>query len=245
MEVQIVDIHVDWKANTRGMVSEADAEELAKSIASIGLINPVTIKLSDPTVTSKPYTLVAGYTRFMACRKYLNWTSIETNLTDADEFWVSVEENLKRNNLTMYQEALYLKRWVEELNLDARTIAAKINRPVTWVNARIKLLELDTETQRLADSPHKVITQQEVVSKWTEQMKGPKIPKVSEPRISKARIPHKKKDPRPRLNAEMQDVVRQLVDKGEAGSAIVIILNWACGLVPNSVVINEFGVDVE
>ena len=245
VKVAITDIYVDWKANTRGAVSEDAAEDLARSIASLGLINPVTVSPADPEVTSKPYKLVAGYTRFHACRKYLNWEEIEINLTDADAFLVSIEENLKRTNLTMYQEALYLKRWVYEMGVPLREVANKINRPPTWVNARLQLLELDEETQRLADSSRKAITQQEIAEKYREKKAAEKNIDLKPQEPRKQYLTGKKKDPRPRLNAEIQEVIRQLVDKGQAGSPIIIALNWCCGLVPNKGVIDALGVDVE
>jgi len=239
MKVAVSDIYVDWKSNTRGAVSEEAAEDLARSIANLGLINPVTLAPSDPDITSKPYTLIAGYTRFLACRKYLNWDEIEATLNNADAFLISIEENLKRTNLTMYQEAVYLKRWIEEMGVPMRDVANKINRPATWINARLQLLQLDEETQRLADSPNKVITQKEIGEKFREQ----KPVKKQEPR--KPYLTGKKKDPRPRLNNEIQDVVRQLVDKGQAGSPVVIALNWASGLIANQEMIDLLGVDVE
>lgn len=245
MRVAISDIYVDWKANTRGTVSEDSAEDLARSIANLGLINPVTVATSDPEVTSKPYTLVAGYTRFHACRKYLNWSEIEVNISDADAFLVSIEENLKRTNLTMYQEAVYLQRWVNVMNVPIRDVANKINRPVTWVNARLQLLELDEETQRLADSTKKAITQQEISEKYRQKKAAEKKIELKPQEPRRPYLTGKKKDPRPRLNGEMQDLVRQLVDMGMAGSPAVIALNWACGLLPNQSVIEAFGVDVE
>lgn len=239
MEVAVSDIYVDWKANTRGAVSEESAEDLARSIATLGLINPITVASSDPDVTSKPYTLVAGYTRFHACRKYLNWETIEVTLNDADAFLINIEENLKRTNLTMYQEAVFLKRWIEEMGVPLRDVSNKINRPATWINARLQLLQLDPETQRLADTGKKVITQKEIAEKFREQ----KGTKPQEPR--KPYLTGKKKDPRPRLNHEMQDVVRQLVDRGEVGTPVVVALNWASGLISNQEIMDTLKVDVE
>lgn len=77
-----------------------NVEELAESIARLGLINPVVID-SDSC-------LVAGERRLTACR-LLGWTSIPCQLTnELSEYelqCIEFEENVKRKDLTWQEEA--------------------------------------------------------------------------------------------------------------------------------------------
>jgi len=109
-KVRFDDIFIDYAQNSRGEIAQEDVLELAMSIKRIGLLNPITVKKSDPAVTEKPYTLVAGYTRYRACSEQLGWEEIPIMITEQDTFVVMTEENLKRANLSPLQEAKWLYR---------------------------------------------------------------------------------------------------------------------------------------
>jgi ParB/RepB/Spo0J family partition protein len=224
MPVRVSDLYVDYTTNSRGSIDKESADELALSIQQHGLINPITIKLSDPSQTDKPYTLVAGFTRFYACSTLLGWTMIPATITESDAYIIMSEENLKRSNLTIYQEAIWLRRWAQEQNLTYRQIGAKLGKSVAWIQARLKLLELDPETQKLAENNQ--ITAKDIIEKWREKTGGGgKHETYAKPIVSAPA----KKTKRVRLNYEVQDIVRKLVERGEAGSPVVIALNWAIG----------------
>lgn len=92
-------------------------EELAESIARLGLINPIVI--TDEGV------LVAGERRLTACRS-LGWDRIPVQFTsDLDEYTlqcIEFEENVKRSDLT----------WQEEVEAVARLHALKQTHEDTW-----------------------------------------------------------------------------------------------------------------
>jgi ParB/RepB/Spo0J family partition protein len=223
LSVKLTDLHVDYAKNSRGAIDKDAADELAQSIQQNGLINPITICVSDPDETEKPYTLVAGYTRFHALSTLLGWTVIPATLTEADAYIVMNEENMKRSNLTMYQEAIWLRRWATERHLTYRQISAKLGKSIAWIQARLNLLELDPETQKLAEKNQ--ITDKDVIQKWKEKTGGGK----QHTNYERKPIERIKRPKRVRLNHEIQEIVRQLVDRGEAGSPVVVALNWAVG----------------
>lgn len=230
-------IYVDYKSNSRGEINDFDAEQLADSIRSVGLIHPVTVERSDPEVTDKPYTLVAGYTRLYAVVKFLNWVEIPATVTSEDAFLVMTEENMKRSNLSMYQEAIWLDRWKREKDLSYRQIAARLHVSNAWIQSRLKLLELDEETQRRASNNE--VTAKEVIEKWRTENPDEHV-RTLPPRIIAPRVPNKKSR-RVRLNHEIQDVVRQLVDRGHIGSDVVVALNWVVGSVDDDTLRATFG----
>lgn len=81
-------------------------EELAESIARIGLINPVTI--------TREGNLIAGERRYTAI-KSLGWTSIPVQfaeeLTEYELQSIEFEENIKRENITWQEECAALERF--------------------------------------------------------------------------------------------------------------------------------------
>lgn len=83
-------------------------DELAESIARIGLINPIVI--TDDGL------LVAGERRLTACTQ-LGWDNISVQLTsDLDDYTlqsIELEENIKRENLTWQEEVDALARFHE------------------------------------------------------------------------------------------------------------------------------------
>jgi ParB family chromosome partitioning protein len=72
-----------------------DINELADSIARLGLIHPI--------VVNRDNVLVAGFRRFSACRS-LGWTHIDNTYTDELDplvlHLIELEENIKRKDLT-------------------------------------------------------------------------------------------------------------------------------------------------
>lgn len=77
--------------------------ELAESIKSIGLINPITL--------TPDYMLIAGLHRLEAC-KLLGWSEIPVNilsLNEVDTQLAEIDENLIRNELTVLERSEQLK----------------------------------------------------------------------------------------------------------------------------------------
>lgn len=81
-------------------------DELAESIARLGLINPITV--------TQDGILIAGERRLSACVA-LGWTSIPVqfaeNLSDYELQSIELEENVKRENLTWQEEVAALARF--------------------------------------------------------------------------------------------------------------------------------------
>lgn len=81
-----------------------DVDQLAESIKSVGLMNPVTV--------NKAGELVAGYHRIEACKK-LGWKEIPVTILDVDELTselAEIDENLIRNPLTDLERANQMQR---------------------------------------------------------------------------------------------------------------------------------------
>jgi N6-adenosine-specific RNA methylase IME4 len=79
-------------------------EDLAASIAEVGLLNPITV--------TSDFRLVAGYHRLTACQS-LGWTEVPAvllSLNEVDAELAELDENMFRANLTVLEWAECLKR---------------------------------------------------------------------------------------------------------------------------------------
>ena len=106
----------------RQKAAPTHASELSKSIADVGLLNPITVDGS--------YTLIAGLHRLEAA-KLLGWEEIECNVCDIDSIraeLAEIDENVIRRNLTNTEvSGLLARRKKLYETLHPETIAR--NRP--------------------------------------------------------------------------------------------------------------------
>ena len=114
MRIKISDI----KINTGRRQAEPKAiEELAKSIAAVGLMNPVTLDQNN--------TLIAGLHRLEAA-KLLGWTEIECTVMGMDDVQAElaeIDENIVRTRLNrqeLCEQLLRRKEIYETLHPEAR-----------------------------------------------------------------------------------------------------------------------------
>lgn len=116
-------------------------EELAGSIKQKGLLNPLTVRISD----SQTFEIVAGLRRFQACRM-LGWRKLPCHVVNLDEkesFVVSLIENIQRHSLSVIEEAMAYKRFVESFGWGGMTeIANSLGKSTSYVTKKIQLLDL-------------------------------------------------------------------------------------------------------
>lgn len=82
-------------------------DDLAESIATLGLLNPITVTPQD-----NGYRLVAGFHRIEAC-KSIGWETIPAivrDLSEIDAELAEIDENLIRNELSTLERAEHLAR---------------------------------------------------------------------------------------------------------------------------------------
>ena len=105
--IPIDQISIDRASRQRREIKPDALQELADSIAQVGLINPPVI---DPN-----YNLVAGERRLTACRDILGWSAIPVQLTDDLEpdqlYLIELEENAKRQDLEWKDECFAIEEY--------------------------------------------------------------------------------------------------------------------------------------
>jgi ParB family transcriptional regulator, chromosome partitioning protein len=135
------------KANPRRRVDESALAELAESIRSHGVLQPVLIR----PLSAGGFELVCGERRWKASKMAAKQTipARIVNLTDAEALEVAVIENLQREDVHELDEANGYKSLMHQ-NLElytVETIAAKVGRSPSYVYQRLKLAELAPSVQ--------------------------------------------------------------------------------------------------
>mgnify|MGYP000410672273 CR=1 FL=1 len=120
-------------------------QELADSIAEIGIIQPITLrKISDDE-----YQIIAGERRFRASQ-LAGLTSIPAYIRTADDenvMEMALIENIQREDLNAIEIALGMQRLIDECNLTQEALSEKVGKKRSTVSNYMRLLKLPNEVQ--------------------------------------------------------------------------------------------------
>jgi ParB family chromosome partitioning protein len=120
-------------------------EELAKSIQSEGLLQPIVVR----NCKGGGYELIAGERRLTAY-KHLKLNKIPAriiNASDASSASLALIENLQRENLNPIDEALGYASLLQDFDLTQEAVAERVAQSRTTVANSLRLLSLDSEIQ--------------------------------------------------------------------------------------------------
>lgn len=130
--------------------SEFDAvaiDELAASIAAVGLLQPVVVRAADDR-----YVLVAGERRLRAV-KQLGWDDVTAVIRDdtdeATNLTEALVENLQREDLTPLEEAAAYQELLEEYGMTHEQVADKVGKSRSAVSNTLRLLQLPVGIQAI------------------------------------------------------------------------------------------------
>ncbi len=140
-----LDVLVPGPYQPRQEIEERELKELADSIRSKGVIQPIVVRKKEGGV----FEIVAGARRFYAA-KSLGLKEIPTlikDLDDRDTFVFAIVENIQRKDLNPIEEAVAFKRLMEEFGFKLDDIARFIGKDKTSVANTLRLLKLPSEIQ--------------------------------------------------------------------------------------------------
>ncbi len=125
-------------------------EELAESIRSQGLVQPVVVR---PLAREGSYELIAGERRWRACRMAGKATipAIVREVPDEATLALALIENIQREDLNPLEEATALKRLIDEFELTHGQAAENVGRSRASVTNLLRLLELAPEVREFVD----------------------------------------------------------------------------------------------
>jgi len=137
--------------NPRKKMNESELAELSQSIKSIGLLQPITVRMQVITVDDCPvediyYEIVCGHRRFEAVKLagLEEIPCIVRALSDDEAYEIMVTENLQRKDVDPFDEAAAFTA-LKNRGYDTDALAEKFGKSKSYVFSRIKLSSLIPE----------------------------------------------------------------------------------------------------
>lgn len=120
-------------------------EELAESIRSLGLIQPITVRRK----TDGRYQIISGERRFRACR-LAGLDMIPAYIRDTNDqgmLEMAIVENIQREDLDPIEVAMSYQRLIEECSLTQEQMAVRVGKKRASVTNYLRLLKLPAKIQ--------------------------------------------------------------------------------------------------
>lgn len=120
-------------------------EELADSIRTLGLIQPITVRRK----TDGRYQIISGERRFRACQ-LAGMDMIPAYIRDTNDqgmLEMAIVENIQRENLDPIEVALSYQRLIEECSLTQEQMAVRVGKKRASVTNYLRLLKLPAKIQ--------------------------------------------------------------------------------------------------
>ena len=120
-------------------------DELAASIRTLGLIQPITVRRSS----ERSYQIISGERRYKACR-LAGMTTVPAYIRDANDqgmLEMAIVENVQREDLDPIELALSYRRLIEECQLTQDNLADRVGKKRATVANTIRLLKLPAKVQ--------------------------------------------------------------------------------------------------
>ena len=147
-EIEIDLIHPGHQ-QPRTTFDQAKLEELAQSILTSGIIQPLLVRPRGGL-----FELVAGERRWRAAQLagLLRVPAIIREIPDDRLLELALIENIQRQELNPIEEANAYKRLIESLHLTQEEVAQRVGRDRTFVTNYLRILKLPSEIQLLLES---------------------------------------------------------------------------------------------
>lgn len=143
-----IDLLQSGKYQPRSNFDDTALAELAVSIKSSGIIQPLIVRQLSATNT---YEIIAGERRWRAA-KIAMMTEVPVivrEISDQTALAFGLIENIQRENLTAIDEALAIDRLINEFELTHEQVAEAIGRSRSTVTNLLRLLSLDDDIKVL------------------------------------------------------------------------------------------------
>ncbi len=133
----------------RTTFDQAKLEELAQSIKSTGIIQPLLVRPRGGL-----FELVAGERRWRAAQLagLARVPAIVREIPDEKLLELALIENIQRQELNPIEEANAYKRLIQSLGLTQDEVAQRVGRDRSFVTNYLRVLKLPTDIQRLIEN---------------------------------------------------------------------------------------------
>ena len=144
-QVDLADLKISKNNTRQPKKNDADVLELAKSISTIGLQEPLIVRKSGDS-----YEIAAGARRYVALsllKEKKVWCHIKT-MSDDEFMAILIANNLVRKDPSAIEEAVAMVKLWKSLpgkkpgDVQWEAIASQLGKTIRWVKSRTKLVNL-------------------------------------------------------------------------------------------------------
>lgn len=152
LEPELVELDIDLldpsESQPRHIFKEAKLEELAQSIQSNGILQPIVARRNG-----ERFQIIAGERRWRAAQKagLKKIPCIIKNISEENVLELSLIENIQREELNPIEEANAYKNLIEQLNTTQEEIARRVGKDRSTITNSLRLLKLPSEIQKLLE----------------------------------------------------------------------------------------------
>lgn len=160
----------------RTAFDEDALEELADSIKTLGLIQPITVRKENDT----RYIIISGERRWRAS-KLAGLETVPVFIREADDrtlHEMALVENIQRQDLNAMEIAISLNRLMEECGVTQDTVAARVGKKRSTVANYLRLLSLPPEVQAALKNDLISMGHAKAIAAMPEQARIPALKKV-------------------------------------------------------------------
>ena len=128
------------KEQARKVFDQEALEELAESIKTYGLIQPIVVAKKDGY-----YSIIAGERRWRAC-KLAGLEEVPAIIREDDDkinSQISLIENLQREDLNAYEKAMGIKNLIDKYGMTQEEVAKQIGKSRSAICNTLRVLNLD------------------------------------------------------------------------------------------------------
>ncbi|MDG5473875.1 nucleoid occlusion protein [Jeotgalibacillus sp. ET6] len=148
-EVRQIEIHQIQpnRFQPRTIFDDEKIEELARTIHTHGIIQPIVIRESG----DGQFEIIAGERRWRAM-KSLGWEKVPAivkNMSDTETASVALIENLQREELSPVEEAMAYQKLLDLHHLTQEALAQRLGKGQSTVANKLRLLKLPEQVQHI------------------------------------------------------------------------------------------------
>ncbi|NNJ97154.1 MAG: ParB/RepB/Spo0J family partition protein [Gammaproteobacteria bacterium] len=137
-----------WQPRTH--FDEASLKELADSISSQGVVQPIVVRAAG----NNNFEIVAGERRWRAAQiaGLENIPAVIKHFDDQTAAAVSLIENIQRENLNPLEESVALQRLIDDFNMTHQQVADTVARSRAAVSNLLRLQDLNADVKQLLEN---------------------------------------------------------------------------------------------
>ena len=140
--IAITQLH-PGKYQPRGHFNQAALEDLAQSIRSNGVLQPILVR-PHPSKGKGAFEIIAGERRWRAAQlaQLHDVPIVEKSLTDRDALEIALIENIQRQDLNPLEEAEGYHRLIQEFSYTQEQLAERLGKSRSGIANQLRLRDL-------------------------------------------------------------------------------------------------------